>query len=86
MISKTKIRKRTKKKTKSELVETITLAKKKNFLNLGKKLSGPTRLQSKVNLDKLNKLKETRIIVVGKVLGKGKINRKIKIAALGFSC
>ncbi len=85
MISKTQISKRIKKKTNPELVETIELAKKNNLLDLGKKLSGPTRLQTKINLDDLNKLKESEFLVVGKVLGKGEINKKIKIAALGFS-
>lgn len=85
MISKTQISKRTKRKTNPELVETIELAKKNNLLDLGKKLSGPTRKQVKINLEDLNKLKESKFLVVGKILGKGKINKKIKIAALGFS-
>jgi|TARA_B100001971_G_C18170467_1_gene526792 large subunit ribosomal protein L18e len=85
MISKTKISKRLKRKTKPELVETIELAKKKDLLDLAKKLSGPTRKQSKVSLDKLNKLKENKLLVVGKVLGQGNIERKISIAALDFS-
>ena len=78
-ISKTKISKRTKRKTNPELVETIELAKKNNLLELAKKLSGPTRLQSKINLDELNKLKENKVLVVGKVLGGGQINKKISI-------
>jgi len=85
MISKTQISKRIKKKTNLGLVETIELAKKNNLLDLGKKLSGPTRKQVKINLEDLNKLKERKFLVVGKVLGKGEINKKIKIAALGFS-
>ena len=85
MISKTQLNKRKKKKTNSELVETIELARKNNLLELGKKLSGPTRKQSKVNLDDLNKLKEEKVIVVGKVLGKGEINKRMKVAALSFS-
>ncbi len=85
MISKTQISKRLKRKTNKELVETIELTKKNNLLNLGKKLSGPTRLQSKINLEDLNKLKENEIIVAGKVLGKGEIKRKISISALNFS-
>jgi len=85
MISKTKISKRVKRKTKPELVETIELAKKKDLLDLAKKLSGPTRKQSKISLDKLNKLKENKILVLGKVLGQGNIERKISVAALSFS-
>tara|TARA_Y100000310_G_scaffold336968_1_gene422841 strand:- start:199 stop:555 length:357 start_codon:yes stop_codon:yes gene_type:complete len=85
MISKTKISKRVKRKTKPELVETIELAKKKDLLDLAKKLSGPTRKQSKVSLDKLNKVKTDKILVVGKVLGQGSIDKKISVAALDFS-
>tara|TARA_Y100000310_G_C20658422_1_gene803279 strand:+ start:590 stop:946 length:357 start_codon:yes stop_codon:yes gene_type:complete len=85
MISKTKISKRQKRKTNSELVETIELAKKNNQLDLAKKLSQPTRLQSKVNLNDLDKLKENKVMIIGKVLGTGEINKKIEIAALGFS-
>ena len=59
MMSKTQISKRVKRKTNPELVETIELAKKNNQLELAKKLSGPTRLQSKVNVEHLNKLKES---------------------------
>lgn len=85
MISKTQISKRIKRKTNPELVETIKLAKKNNLLELGKKLSGPKRFYKKINLDELDKIKESEVIVVGKVLGDGDINKKIKIAALGFS-
>jgi ribosomal protein L18E len=85
MISKTKIEKRLRKKTNPELVETIRLAKKNNLLELAKKLIVPTRLHKKMNLDKLNEIKETNIIFVGKILGSGNIHKKINISALGFS-
>jgi len=85
MISKTQISQRLKRKTNSELVETIKLATKNNLLELAKRLSGPARFQTKVNLDELDKLKEDSILVAGKVLGNGDINKKISIAALGFS-
>ena len=85
MISKTQITKRTKKKRNPELVETINLAKKNNLLDLAKKLSGPTRKQTKISLDGLNKLKDDEVIVVGKVLGQGNIDKKIKVSALSFS-
>ena len=84
-MSKTQISKRVKRKTNPELVETIELAKKNNQLELAKKLSGPTRLQSKVNVEDLNKLKESKVVVAGRVLSQGEIKRKIEIAALGFS-
>jgi len=85
MISKTQISKRTKRKTNPELVETIELAKKNNHLELAKRLSGPTRLQAKINLEELSKLKEEKVLIVGKILGDGEIKKKIKVAALSFS-
>jgi ribosomal protein L18E len=85
MISKTKIEKRKKRKTNPELVETILIAKKSNLLGLAKSLSGPRRKQISVNLDELDKLKEDKVLVVGKVLGYGNINKKIAITALSFS-
>ena len=85
MISKTQISKRVKRKTNPELVETIELAKKNNLLELAKELSGPTRLQSKVNIESLDKVNEKKVVVVGKILSQGEINKKIEVAALGFS-
>ena len=85
MISKTKIQRKTKKKTNPELVKTILLAKKNNHLKLANKLSGPTRQQVRVNLNELDEIKENSILVPGKILGEGEINKKITISALGFS-
>jgi large subunit ribosomal protein L18e len=85
MISKTKISKRTIKKTNPELVKTINLAKKNNHLGLAKILAGPTRQQIKINLTELNELNEKNIIVPGKVLGSGEIKKKLNISALSFS-
>jgi len=85
MISKTKISKRTKKKRNPEIVETISLAKKNNLLELAKKLSGPRGNYKTINLDDLGKIEGDKVLVVGKVLGSGEINRKIGITALGFS-
>ena len=72
-------------KTNPKLVATIQLAKKNNFLDLAKNLSKPTRQQSKISLEDLNKIKENKVLVIGKVLGQGNIEKKILIAALGFS-
>jgi len=85
MISKTKIEERLIKKKNPEIVETIILAKKKNLIDLAKKLSYPNSHYVSINIDRLNNIKENRVIVVGKVLGSGEINKKISIAALGFS-
>ncbi len=86
MTSKTKINKRMKRKTDSELVETINLAKKNN-LEIAKLLSQPTRRRVKKNLEEINKevKKGETAIIPGKVLGGGEINKKIKIVAFSFS-
>ena len=86
--SKTFTKIRTKKKTNSELVETIALAlKNKAWNSLAHKLSGATRSFSAVNLDKIEK--ETKagdtIIIPGKVLSKGNVTKKVRLCALSFS-
>jgi len=63
----------------------LKLLKKNNLLELAKRLSGSTRLQKNINLNELDKLNESQVLIVGKVLGQGGINKKINIAALGFS-
>lgn len=68
-----------------ELVETIRIARDNNQLELAKTLSGPTRKQKSVNLDEINKLDEKKVLVIGKVLSEGNLDKKISIAALGFS-
>lgn len=85
IISKTQISKRIKKKRNPEIIETINLSKKNNLLGLAKKLSAPKSQYTNINLDELNKLKEEKVMVVGKVLGSGEINKKISISALAFS-
>jgi large subunit ribosomal protein L18e len=85
MISKTKINKKIGRKKNQILVETLKLANKNNQLELARKLSRPTKLQKKINLEDLNKLEEEKVLVSGKVLGSGNINREIHIAALSFS-
>lgn len=85
-ISKTKIKERLKKKTDSELVETIKMAKDKGQMELAKLLSVPTRKRIKKNLYEINKeAKGETVIVPGKVLGKGEVDKKVKIVALSFS-
>jgi large subunit ribosomal protein L18e len=85
MISKTQITDRTKRKSNIDLIKTINKAKKNNLIDLAKRLSGPKRQQKKINLDQLNKEDSNKILVVGKILGSGDINKKISISALGFS-
>lgn len=88
MKSKTKIDKQIRRKTSSELVETIIKAKKnKAWLEVASILSSPRRRKIDVNLDKIDKESEEgdTVVVPGKVLGDGEISKKISIAALSFS-
>lgn len=87
MKSKTKIKKQIRKKTNLELVETLKIlnkGKNKELINL---LSFPRRKRVEVNIDKINKeSKDSEIIIVpGKVLSIGNIEKKIKIIALSYS-
>jgi len=88
MKSKTKIKKQTRKKTSVNLVETISLARKnKEWAGIASLLSKPTKKRSDLNLQEINKnSKEKEIVLIpGKVLSSGGIDKKIKIVALGFS-
>lgn len=88
MKSKTKINKQIQKKTSSKIVETINLAKKnKDWYGVAQILSGPRKNQINLNLSEIDEnSKEKDIIVVpGKVLSQGELEKKIKVVALGFS-
>lgn len=88
MKSKSLIEKQIKKKTNTKLVETIILAKKnKEWLEVASILSGSRRKTMYFNLDEINeKVKDSeKIIIPGKVLSQGEINKKIKIVAISFS-
>lgn len=86
--SKTKISKQTKRKSNPEIVETISLAKKnEKWIEVAEILSSPTRKKFVINLDQISDGAEDQdiIVVPGKVLSLGEINKKIKISAVGFS-
>ncbi len=88
MKSKTKITKQLQKKSNSKLIETILEAKKKEkWLEVAGILSGPRRKMSNLNLNEINKQakEKDKVLVPGKVLSQGEINKKIKLIALGFS-
>lgn len=88
MKSKTKIEKQTLKKRNPEIVETIRAARKKEkWLKIAGILSGPRRKMPNLNLTEIDKDSKEgdTIIVPGKVLSQGEINKKIKVVALGFS-
>lgn len=88
MKSKTLIEKQLQRKTNPELVKTILACKKnESWIKIGSLLSGSKRKRARVNLEKINKeSKEGEIVVIpGKVLSDGKIDKKIKVVAWGFS-
>jgi len=77
-----------KRKRNPELVETIIKNKKNDmWLEVASVLSSPRRRKIEINLDEIEeKTKEgDTIIVPGKVLGKGDVSKKIRVAALSFS-
>lgn len=86
MKSKTKIEKQLKRKTNSVLVETIILAKKnKPWYKVAEILSTPTKKQPAVNVGELVKENSEIVVVPGKVLSQGELDKKLKIVALSFS-
>ncbi|HPD81775.1 MAG TPA: 50S ribosomal protein L18e [Candidatus Pacearchaeota archaeon] len=88
MKSKTKISKQLERKGNSELTNSILAAKKNNsWVEVAGLLSRPRRKRINFNLDEINqKCNEGEsIIIPGKVLSQGKIEKKIKIIAFNFS-
>jgi len=88
MKSKTSIEKGIQRKRNTKLVKTIIVAKKsENWFEVARILSNPKRKRVNINLEKIDKeSKEGNIIVIpGKVLSQGEINKKIKVVALNFS-
>jgi large subunit ribosomal protein L18e len=87
--SKTLIEKQLKRKTNSILAETIIQAKKKEAWNeVAEILSGSRRKRTNLNLNELNgaDVGEKDILVIpGKVLSEGNIEKKLKVVALSFS-
>ena len=86
--SKTKISKQAERNTSSNLVETILSSKKNNEWNeVASILSGPRKGRVNMNLGEINRLSKAgeTIVIPGKVLSQGEIDKKIKLVALGFS-
>lgn len=86
--SNTKIENQLKKKTNSDLVETIVLCKKNPKWNeVASILSGPSRNRANKNLEEIEReSKEGEVILIpGKILSGGELNKKIKIIGFGFS-
>jgi len=87
MKSKTLIEKQTKRKLNPELAETIIKAKKANWIEVASLLSMPRRKRPDFNLFEINnKAKDGETVVVaGKVLSGGNIDKKIRVVAFSFS-
>jgi len=88
MKSHTKIETQTQRKKSKSLVDTIILAKKnKNWIKVSEILSSPRRNKINMNISDINKVaKEGKTVVLpGKILSQGEINKKINIVALNFS-
>jgi large subunit ribosomal protein L18e len=87
--SKTLIEKQLQRKTNSVLVETIIQSKKKDAWNeVSELLSGPRRKRVNINLTELNGIEagdKDILVIPGKVLSEGNVDKKLKIVALGFS-
>lgn len=87
-MNKTKIERKLKRKTNPDLVKTIIAGKKNSkWLEVAHLISTPRRKQVSLNLKEIDEnSKDNQIVIVpGKVLGDGKIEKKIKIVALNFS-
>lgn len=86
--TKTKIEKQLNNKTSSQLVETIIASKKKeNWLKVAGILSGTRRNSISMNLGEIDEIVKDGegIIVPGKILSQGELNKKVRVVALKFS-
>ena len=89
-ISKTRISWLANKKLNPNLRETILLFKKQKdpfWHYVAKLLARPKRKSIEVNLDRIDRLSKENatVLVAGKILGKGDLNKKIKISAFNIS-
>lgn len=87
MISNTKLKSRIVRKSNPEVKEIISIAsKEKSWMPLAQIVSGSTRKHSSLNLSEISeKAKDGVVIVPGKVLSSGVLDKKVSIYALSFS-
>ncbi len=88
MKSKTLIEYQLKRKTNSNLVETIINAKKnESWLGIASVLVGPRRKRMDMNLSQIDAQAKTgeTVVVPGKVLSGGEVSKKFKVVAISFS-
>jgi large subunit ribosomal protein L18e len=87
-MKKTRIERKLRRKTNQNLVETIIACKKnEKWLEVAHLISMPSKKQNRINLFDINtNAKNGEIVLVpGKVLSKGELEKKVKIVALGYS-
>ena len=89
-ISKTRLSWLASKKSNPQLKDNILLFKKQKdpfWHYVAKLLARPKRKSIEVNLEKIDRLSKenSTVLVAGKVLGKGEINKKIKLSAFNIS-
>ncbi len=74
-----------------QLIQSLRQKSKENnakiWKDIAKRLAKPRRRRTTVNLSRLNRhtSKNETVVVPGKVLGSGRINHPIKVAAFSFS-
>jgi large subunit ribosomal protein L18e len=87
MKSKTKIRNQLRRKGRKELVTTLFNSKNDFWVGLAGILSGPRRIKIVMNLEKIDKESKEgeTILIPGKILSQGEINKKMRIVAKEFS-
>jgi large subunit ribosomal protein L18e len=88
MLSRSKIKTRSRKKNSPELQKTIALSlKNPAWQPVSAILSGPTRSFSAVSLSEIDSNTEIgdTVLIPGKVLSSGEISKKVRIVALSFS-
>ena len=86
--SNTKIKRQIRRKTNPEIIETIKSARKhKGWKELVDVLTGPSRNYAVMNLNEIDKKTSAgdTVMIIGKVLSKGEVTKKIRICALSFS-
>lgn len=70
----------------TNIINEIQVTEVPIWKQIAKSLKKPTRNQPEVNVGKIEKYANDRTVIVpGKVLGTGKVTKKITVAALNFS-
>lgn len=70
-----------------KLIDSLSKSNKKFWQKIAKDLAKPSRQRRSVNLSKIDRYSKDgeTVIVPGKVLGDGKISKKVTVAGFNFS-